>query len=175
MTRTFPEYTFVPNQSSIRSDTFEQLSQPHLYDPMEGPTRTPPFPIGNEHLPRIHATQSHSSRARLSSQHDKQVNPYTSPPPLLSQQNKQLIPFPSPPRDDDVVPNREPHSNIANAGMNSQFTDHQIVGQENPLALALPGGQVFPNDAVLRVEKKRKVLIEFVSPVFIFYLFFPTM
>lgn len=166
MPRTFPEYTFVPNQSSIRPDTFEQLSQPHSYDPMEGPTRTPPFPIGNEHLPRIHASQSHSSRVRLSSQQDKQVIPYTPPPPLLSQQNKQLIPFPSPPRDNDVVPKREAHSNMAITGMNSQFTDHQIVGQENPIAL--PGVQVFHNDAVLRVEKKRKVLIEFVSPMFIF-------
>ncbi|CAI8591100.1 unnamed protein product [Vicia faba] len=154
MTRTFPEYTFVPNQSSIRSETFEQLSQPHLYDPLEGPTRTPSFPIGNEHLPRIHATQGHSSRTRLSSQQDKQVNPYTSPPPLLSQPNKQLIPFPSPPRDNDVVPNREPHSDIVIASMNSQFTDHQIVGQEN--LIALPGVQVSHNDAVLRVEKKRK-------------------
>jgi hypothetical protein len=40
--------------------------------------------------------------------------------------------------------------------MNSQFPDHQIVGQEN--SIALPGGQVIHNDAVLRVEKKRKVL-----------------
>ncbi|GAU23602.1 hypothetical protein TSUD_385910 [Trifolium subterraneum] len=154
MTRTFPEYPFVPNQSSIRSDTFGQLSQPHLYDPMEGPTRTPPFPIANEHLPRTHATQSHSSRARLSSQQDKHMTPYTSPPPLLSQHDKKVIPYPSPPRDNDAVPRREPHINIANIGMNSQFTDHQIVGQEN--SLALPGGQVFHNDAVLRVEKKRK-------------------
>ncbi|KAL5096749.1 hypothetical protein RYX36_001076 [Vicia faba] len=86
MTRTFPEHTFVPNPPSIRSDTFEQLSQPHLYDPMEGPTKTPPFLIGNDHLPRIHNTRSHSSRARHSShassrarhssQQDKQVNPY---------------------------------------------------------------------------------------------------
>ncbi|KAK2393589.1 homeobox-DDT domain protein RLT1 [Trifolium repens] len=154
MARTFPEYTFVPNQSSIRSDTFGQLSQPHLYDPMEGPTRTPPFPIGHEHLPRTHATQSHSSRARLSSQQDKHVTPYTSPPPLLSQHDKKVIPYPSPPRDNDAVPKREPHINIANIGMNSQFTDHQIVGQEN--SIALPGGQVIHNDAVLRVEKKRK-------------------
>jgi len=159
MARTFPEYPFVPNKSSIRSDTFGQLSQPHLYDPMDVPTRTPPFPIGNEHLPRIHATQSHSSRARLLSQQDKPVTPYTSPPPFSSQQDKQSIPYPSPPPDNDVVPRREPHSNIAITGINSQFTDHQIVGQENPLA----SGQVFHNDTVLLVEKKRKVLIEFVS------------
>lgn len=157
MARTFPEYTFVPSQSSIRSDTFGQLSQPHLYDSMEGPTRTPPFPIGNEHLPRVHASQNHSSRARLLSQQDKPVIPYTSPPHLLSQQDKQLIPYPSPPRDNDVVPKREPHTNIANTSMNTQFSDHLIVGQENSLALGLPGGQVLHNDAVLRVEKKRKV------------------
>lgn len=144
MARTFPEYSFLPIQSSIRSDAFGQLSQPHLYDPMEGPTRTPPFPVGNEHLPRIHATQSHSSRVRL-----------------LSQQDKQGIPYPSPPRDNDVVPKREPHTNIANTGMNTHFTDHPIVGQENPYTL--PGGQVSQDDGVLRMERKRKVLIGLVS------------
>ncbi|XP_061341547.1 homeobox-DDT domain protein RLT1 isoform X2 [Gastrolobium bilobum] len=140
MARTFPEYPFLPNQSGIRSDAFGQLSQPHLHDPMEGPTRTPSFPLGIEQLPRIHATPSHSSRVRL-----------------LSQQDKQAILYPSPHRENDVSPQRESYTNIANTGMNSHFTDHPIVGQENPYVL--PGGQVFHNDAVLpvlRMEKKRK-------------------
>lgn len=134
--RTFHEYPFLPNQSGIRSDVFGQLNLPHLHDSMEGPTRTP-FPLGNEPQPRIHAPQSHSSRVRLSSQQDKQV-----------------IPYPSPPRDNDVAPKREPHTNITNTGMNSHFTDHPIVGQESPYAL--PVGQVSHNDAVLRMERKRK-------------------
>ncbi|KAK7302837.1 hypothetical protein RJT34_13734 [Clitoria ternatea] len=133
--RTFPEYSFLPNQSGIRSDVFG--SQPHLHDPMDGPSRTPPFPLGNEQLPRIHTTQSHSSRVRH-----------------VSQQDKQLIPYSSPPQDNNVVPKREPHTNITSTEMNSNFTDHPIVGQENPYAL--PAGQVLHNDAVMRMERKRK-------------------
>lgn len=142
MARTLPEYPFLPNQPGIRSDAFGQLNPPHLHDAMEGPTRTP-FPIGNEQLPKIHASQSHSARVRISSQQDKQG-----------------IPYPSPPRVVDVAPQREAYTNIANAGMNSHFTDHPIVGQENPYGL--PGGQVFHNDTVVRMERKRKVLIDFV-------------
>ncbi|XP_047163549.1 homeobox-DDT domain protein RLT1 [Vigna umbellata] len=136
--RTFHEYPFLPSQSGIRSDVFGQLNLPHLHEPMEGPARTP-FPLGNEQ-PRIHAPQSHSARVRLLSQ----------------PQDKQVIPYPSPPRENDVVPKREPHINITNTGMNSHYaTDHPIVGQEIPYAL--PGGQVSHNDAVLRMERKRKI------------------
>ncbi|CAJ1961770.1 unnamed protein product [Sphenostylis stenocarpa] len=137
ITRTFHEYPFLPNQSGIRSDVFGQLNLPHLHEPMEGPARTP-FPLGNEQQPRIHTPQSHSSRVRLLSQ----------------PQDKQVIPYPSPPRENDVVPKREPNTNITNAVMNSHYTDHPIVGQEIPYAL--PSGQVSHNDAVLRMERKRK-------------------
>nr|KYP51861.1 hypothetical protein KK1_026216 [Cajanus cajan] len=136
MARTFHEYPFLPNQSGIRSDVFGQLNLPHLHDPIEAPSRTP-FPLGNEQQPRIHAPQGHSSRVRL-----------------LSQQEKQVIPYPSPPRDNDGEPKREPHTNITNTGMNSHFSDHPIIGQEN--SYALPGGQVNHNDAILRMERKRK-------------------
>ncbi|KAL2588960.1 hypothetical protein AAZV13_13G202000 [Glycine max] len=135
--RTFHEYPFLPNQSGIRSDVYGQLNLPHLHDPMDGPTRTP-FPLGNEQQPRVHAPQSHSSHVRLLSQ----------------QQDKLVITYPSPPRDNDVAPKREPHTNITSTGMNSHLTDHPIVGQDNPYALA--GGQVSHNDAVLRMERKRK-------------------
>jgi len=145
ITRTFHEYPFLPSQSGIRSDVFGQINLPHLHEPMEGPARTP-FPLGNEQQPRIHAPQSHSSRVRVLSQ----------------PQDKQVIPYPSPPQENDIVPKREPHINTTNTVMNSHYTtDHPIVGQEIPYAL--PGGQVSHNDAVLRMERKRKVLIEFVN------------
>ncbi|RDX65166.1 Homeobox-DDT domain protein RLT2, partial [Mucuna pruriens] len=136
LARTFRDYQFPPNQSGSRSDAFGQFSQSHVHDPMEGPARNPPFAHGNEQLPRIHATQGHSSRVRL-----------------LSQQDKQLIPYKSPSRDDDVAPKRELHPNIANVGTNSHFTDRQIVGSEN--LNGLPSGQVLHNNA-MRIEKKRK-------------------
>ncbi|XP_061344571.1 homeobox-DDT domain protein RLT1-like isoform X3 [Gastrolobium bilobum] len=131
LARTFHEYQFLPNQSGIRTDAFGQFSQPHLHDPMEGPARNPPFVLGNEQPPRIHATKGHSSR---------------------SQQDKQGIPYQSPPGDKDDAPQTELYTNIANIGMNSHFTDHQIVGPESPSAL--PSGQVLPNN--MRIEKKRK-------------------
>ena len=128
MGRAYHEYLFLQNQSGIRSDAYGQLSQPHLHDPMmDGPARTPSFVLGNEQLPRIHAAQAHASRVRLSSQ------------------EKQGMPYPSP-RDDDGP----------NFGMSSHhFNDHPISGPENPYAPST--GQVFQNDAVLRMERKRKV------------------
>ncbi|XP_057431114.1 homeobox-DDT domain protein RLT1-like isoform X3 [Lotus japonicus] len=149
MARTFPEYSFLPtHQPGIRSDAFGQLSQPHLYSPMEGPTRTPSFPPGNEHLPRIHATQSHSSRVK--EEHDAYTQSQSSRVRLSSPQEKQGFSYPSPPRDSNVAPKREPPTNMADTGMNSNFSDHPIVGQENP------GGEVSHNDSILRMEKKRK-------------------
>ncbi|KAE9591707.1 hypothetical protein Lal_00039042 [Lupinus albus] len=129
--RTFPEYLpFLPNQPGIKADAFGQLDPPHLHVPMEGPTRTPPFHMGNEQLPRIHAAHSHSSRVR-------QPSTYLSPP-----------------LHNDVASRIEPYTNIADAGMNTHFADHPIVGQDN--SYALPGGQVSHNDTTLRMEKKRK-------------------
>ncbi|KAK7319734.1 hypothetical protein RJT34_04459 [Clitoria ternatea] len=136
MARTSHGHQLLPNQSGIRSDAFEQqLSKSHLRDPMEGPTRNPPFSHGKEQLSRTHATQGHSSRVRI-----------------LSQQDKQMIPYQSPSRDDDVGPQRELYTNIANDEMNSQFTDHQAVGPENPYE---PSGQVSHNNP-LQIERKRK-------------------
>ncbi|KAL2321127.1 hypothetical protein Fmac_030096 [Flemingia macrophylla] len=134
--RTSHDHQFLPIQSGIMSDSFGQFSQSHLHDPMEAPSRNPPFVPGNEQLPRIHATQGHSSRARL-----------------LSQQDKQLIPYQSPSQDNDVASQREMYPNKATVGMKSHSTDRQIVVPEN--LNALPSGQVMHNKA-MRIEKKRK-------------------
>lgn len=138
MARTFHEYQFLPNQSGIRSDAFGQYTQPHLHDPAEGPARNSSFALGYEQ-PRIHASQG--PRVRLSSKQDKQV-----------------ITYQSPSRDDDVSPQLESYTNMANVGMSSHFTDHQIAGTENHSAL--PGAQNFHNNA-MRVEKKRKVSLSY--------------
>ncbi|XP_054800756.1 homeobox-DDT domain protein RLT1 isoform X3 [Prosopis cineraria] len=136
MTRAFHEYPFLPNHSSIRSDAYGQLAQSHLHDSMDGPARTPSFVVKNEPVPRIHAAQGHSSRVRLSSLQDKQG-----------------LPYPSPTHDDDGPSQRESYANL-NIGMNAHFTDHPIVGPENPYAVV--GGQIFHSDAILRLDRKRK-------------------
>ncbi|KAK7246453.1 hypothetical protein RIF29_41321 [Crotalaria pallida] len=136
--RTFPEYpSFLPNQTGIRPEAFGQAGPSRLHDPVDGSTRTPPFPLGNEQIPRIHASQSHSSRVRV-----------------MSQPDKHGVPYPSPHQENDVASRRESYTNLADAGMNSHITNHPIVGQDNPYSL--PSGQVFHNDAALRMEKKRK-------------------
>lgn len=135
MARAFHEYPFLPNHSSIRSDAYGQLTQSHLHDPLDIPTRTPSFVVKSE--PRIHAAPGHSSRVRLS-----------------SQQEKQSLSYPSPPRDDDGVPHRDSYTNI-NIGINSHFTDSPSVGPEN--SFALPGAQVIHSDATVRMDRKRKV------------------
>ncbi|KAK7400624.1 hypothetical protein VNO78_11847 [Psophocarpus tetragonolobus] len=136
MARTLRDHQYLPSKSGIRSDAFGQFSQSHLHDSMEGPVRNPSFSHGSEQLPRIHATQGHSSRVRHLSHHDKQ-----------------LIPYQSPSRDNDVAPQRELYPNTANVETNSHLTDHQIVGPEN--LYAPPSGQVLHNNA-MRIEKKRK-------------------
>lgn len=140
MARALYEYPFLQNQSGMRSEAYGQLSHPHLPDPIvDGPTRTPPFVVGNEQLPRIHASQGHSSRHRL----------------IL--QDKQGIPYLSPPQDDDGASQRDSITNLADIRTNSHFTDHPIAGPENPYALSLSSGQTLHNDAMLRMERKRKV------------------
>ncbi|KAI4296809.1 hypothetical protein L6164_036732 [Bauhinia variegata] len=136
--RAFHEYQFLPNQSSARSDAYGQLTRPHVRDPiMDGPARTPSFALGNEQIPRNHVTQGHSSRAHL-----------------LASQDRQGIPYPSPPRDDDGGSQRDSYINGGNIGGNPHYTDHPNVGIENPYALST--GQVFHNDTMLRMERKRK-------------------
>lgn len=139
MARTFHEYQFLSNQSGIRSDAFGQFNQSHLHDPMEVPARTSPFVLGHERLPRVHATQGHSSRVCLLSQQDKEGSPYQSPP-----------------RDDDVSPQRELYTNTANVGMQSHFTDYQTVGPENPHALVL-------HNNAMQIDKKRKVSLSYLQ------------
>ncbi|KAK7252126.1 hypothetical protein RIF29_35862 [Crotalaria pallida] len=134
MARTFHEYQVPPKSSGIRSDAFGKYTQPHLHDPMEGPARNPSFVHGNEQLPKVHATHV----------------PYVR---LLAQQDKQVITYPSPSRDNDVDPQRESYSNMADAGMSSHHTDHQIARPENHYAL--PDEQTFHDNAI-QIEKKRK-------------------
>ncbi|XP_019416978.1 PREDICTED: homeobox-DDT domain protein RLT1-like isoform X1 [Lupinus angustifolius] len=121
------------NKFGIRPDVFGQYAQPHLHDSMEGPARNPSFAHGDEHVPRSHATRG--SRVRLPSKQDKQV-----------------ITHPSP-QDNVVAPQRESYTSMANSGFNSHYTDHQIIGPENPYA-SLDGQIVHDNE--MQIEKNQK-------------------
>ncbi|KAF4393124.1 hypothetical protein F8388_012633 [Cannabis sativa] len=86
---------------------------------------------GNEQLPR---SQGHGSRVRHSSGPDKQI-----------------IPFPSPSVDDTSLPK----DSFTNIRVNPHISDNPIISPENNYML--PDGQICPNEAVLRLERKRKL------------------
>ena len=85
----------------------------------------------NEQLPR---SQGHGSRVRLPSVPDKQG-----------------IPFPSPSVDDTGLPK----DSFTNIRLNPHISENPIISPEN--TYMLPDGQICPNEAVLRMERKRKV------------------
>jgi hypothetical protein len=103
---------------------------------VDAPTaRTSSFVHGNEQLPRVHGSQGHISRVRI-----------------FPKQDKQALALPSPPRDDERVPQRD---SLTNVRVNSQFGDHPIIGPEDSYVLS--DGHISHADAILRMEKKRKV------------------
>lgn len=134
--RGFPEYPFMPDQSNIRADAYGPVSQPHYQDSLGevSAARTPSFLLGHEQLNRSHNYHNQVSRVRL-----------------LSQQEKQGVAIPSPAEDNAFVP---PRDSFASIRINSQFIEHPIVGQES--SYVLPDGHVFPNDVMIRMERKRK-------------------
>jgi hypothetical protein len=152
--RVLHEYPFLPDQPGIRSDAFGQVAQSHFHDSMaDGPTaRTSSFVLGNEQLPRVHGVQGHISRVRL-----------------LSQQDRQGHALSSPPRDDDRVPERD---SLTNVRINSQFSDHPIVGPEDSYVAS--DGQIFQNDAIVCIYIKLMVskTIKNNSIFFFFFFFF---
>lgn len=103
---------------------------------IDAPTaRTSSVVLGNEQLPRVHGVQGHVPRVRI-----------------FPQQEKQALALSSPRRDDERVPQRE---SLTNVRVSSQFGDHPIIGPEDSYVLS--DGQISHSDAILRMEKKRKV------------------
>lgn len=129
----------MPDQSNIRADAYGAVAQSHYPDSLVevSAARTPSFLLGHEQLNRSHNYHGQVSRVRL-----------------LSQQEKQGGAIPSPAEDNAFVTPRDSFPSIR---MNSQFTDHPIVGQENPYVS--PDGHVCPNDVIIRMERKRKVFL----------------
>lgn len=137
--RGFPEYPFMPDQANIRADAYGPVSQLHYPDSLGevSAARTPSFVHGHEQLNRSHNYHSQVSRVRH-----------------MSQQEKQGVAISSPAEENVFPPPRDSYPSIR---MNSQFTEHTIVGQEN--SYVLPDGHAFPNDVMIRMERKRKVFL----------------
>lgn len=149
-TRAFPEYSFLPDQSNLRADAYGPVAQSHYPDSLVEVSagRTPSFLLGHEQLNRSHNYHGQVSRVRL-----------------LPQQEKQGVTIPPPAEDSAFVPARDSFASIR---MNSQFTDHSIVGPENQYVL--PDGHAFPNDVIIRMERKRKVLLKHSKDTGIFFM-----
>ncbi|CAI0408031.1 unnamed protein product [Linum tenue] len=137
--RALHEYQFLPDQSSIRPDTYGQVAQ-HSYHDVPADTlrgRTSPFVRGDEHLPRIHDVHTPVSRVRL----------------LSPQENKGHLP--STHWDDDYLLRSEP------------FPNHRIKAESSSHHMAAPesthmfhDANVFQSEADMRTEKKRKIKSE---------------
>ena len=129
--RAMLEYPFLQEAPSARSNAYGLVSQSHHSPALDGPT-TRILAMGSEQLPR---TQSHSARVRV------------------SQPEKQGVAFSALPLDANSVPQKD-HS-FVNVRASPQISEHPIISPENSYMVA--EGQVYSNDTLLRMERKRKV------------------
>ncbi|XP_043687473.1 homeobox-DDT domain protein RLT2-like [Telopea speciosissima] len=139
--RTLQEYQFLPEQPSVRSDSYDRVTSSHFYDSPDGPSaRASSFPAAG---PFSHGNEQVSTGFGF----EGQVSGVT----LLAQQGRQGHMYPSTSGDYDGVP----HTNsFASIGMDSQFGAHPMVGLENSFVSS--DRRVSHDDDVSRMERKRK-------------------
>ncbi|KAH9621076.1 hypothetical protein KSS87_004536 [Heliosperma pusillum] len=134
--RALHEYQFLPEQPTVRSESYERVSQSHYYgSSADGPgTKNPPssggqaYVHGYEDVPVAYALPSQS---------------------LTSQQGKLRSSIPSTSGDYDNIAHKSPYM-----GMESPFSAQPITGQENAF---MPSDRILSQeDEAMRVERKRK-------------------
>ncbi|KAF8409189.1 hypothetical protein HHK36_005263 [Tetracentron sinense] len=135
--RALHEYQFLPEQPSVRSDTYDRVAPSHFYDsPLDGPSARAsslssggPFVHGNEQVATKYGFQGQVSNLRL-----------------LSQQGRQDHVFSSASGEYDSVSQKNCCTNI---GMDA----HPIIGLESPFESS---DRRVSEDDVPRMERKRK-------------------
>jgi len=140
--RALHEYQFLPEQPSIRSETYERLPQRHYYDPAVAPnTGGSPLPVGGQYLHgNEQVAPTYTFQGQLSSS--------TS---ILSQQGRQQA-FSSGPAEYENAP----QSNSFSA-TEAQFGMPQVLGSENPYLSS--DRRMFRDEDPSRVDRKRKVCL----------------
>ncbi|KAJ6850982.1 homeobox-DDT domain protein RLT2 isoform X2 [Iris pallida] len=128
------EYQFLPEQPSIRAETYDRLPQSHYYEPpaVAPNSRVSSLPAGGQYL---HGNEqvlpAYTFQGQMSS---------TS---ILSQGRQQML-----------SPGPTEYENVTNTLVDTQFGVHQVVGSENPYISS--DRRIFRDEDASRVEKKRK-------------------
>lgn len=140
--RALHEYQFLPEQPSIRNDSYERAAPSHYFgSPNDVPiarnalSASRSFMHGNELLPSGYGL--HSPAPSL---------------PLLPHQGRQGHNLPSTSGEYDTFSRKTSSPNIAT---DAQLAPHPITGLDNPF---VPSDiRVTPDDDIARMERKRKV------------------
>ncbi|XP_058100582.1 homeobox-DDT domain protein RLT2-like isoform X2 [Magnolia sinica] len=134
--RALHEYQFLPEQPSIRSDSYERVAPSHFYDSsVDTPSGRPSsFRHGNEQVAKSYGFQGQMSSVNL-----------------LPQQGRQGHVFSSAPTEYDSVPHK---NSLPSVGTDAHFGGHPVVGLENTFVSS--DRRVFHNEDASRMERKRK-------------------
>ncbi|GFS41286.1 homeodomain-like transcriptional regulator [Actinidia rufa] len=140
--RALHEYQFLPEQPSVRNDSFERAAPSHYYG---SPTDVP-------------SARSALSTGRSYTHGNEQVPPafgfqgQTPSLGLLPHQGRQSHLLPSTSAEYDIVSQK---TSIANIGTDAHFGTHPITALDNPF---IPSERQVTNDEdIARLERKRKV------------------
>ncbi|KAM7498033.1 hypothetical protein LguiA_022447 [Lonicera macranthoides] len=154
--RALHEYQFLPEQPSVRNDSYERaVSSSHYYgSPTDVPSARTPLSTGRS---VAHANEQVPSGYGFQGQQLPSLN-------LLPQQGRQGHALPSTSGDYDIVPRK---NSFANTGVDVQVGAHPIAGLDNPFMP--PDRQPTHDEEILRMEKKRKCAV-FIDSVSLFSL-----
>lgn len=136
------EYQFLPEQPTVRSESYERVAQSHYYgSPSDGPgTKTPPLSSGRsyihgyEEVPVVYGVPNQVSSLNLMSQ------------------GKVGSLMPSTSGDYETIARKSPYMNM---GMESPFSAHPTSGLDN--ALISSERRATQEEDAGRLERKRKV------------------
>ncbi|GAB4824907.1 hypothetical protein Ancab_007779 [Ancistrocladus abbreviatus] len=139
--RALHEYQFLPEQPTVRTDSYERVAQSHYYgSPLDGPTiRTPPFSSGRSYM---HSGEDLPIGGTFSGQMPSLT--------LLSQHSKQGHHLPSTSGEYDAMTRKSSYMNMA---IESPFSGHPITGLDNAL---MSSEKHIMHDEDVRVDRKRK-------------------
>ncbi|GMP67388.1 hypothetical protein CsSME_00027390 [Camellia sinensis var. sinensis] len=140
--RALHEYQFLPEQPSVRNDTYERAASSHYFSsPTDVPSGRSALPTGrsfmhgNEQVPSGYGFQGQMPNLSL-----------------LPHQGRQGHPLPSTSGEYDIVPRK---NSVANIGTDAHFGAHPITGLENPF---IPSDRrvTTHEEDISRIERKRK-------------------
>ncbi|RVW46790.1 Homeobox-DDT domain protein RLT2 [Vitis vinifera] len=138
--RAVHEYQFLPEQPSVRTDTYERVGSHYYGSPADGPSARASLSTGRSFM---HGNEQVASGYGFQGQMPN-LN-------LLSQQGRQNHGLSSTSGDYDTVPRK---NSLGSIGMDAHFGSHPIAALDNPFISS--DRRVTNDEDVLRMERKRK-------------------